>query len=280
MSFVCHSCAGELDEVRVECGGFCKAVFHPRCCGVAVGLLEEALKHRQLFWLCPSCSTLMKDMRLRNTARAAYETGQEHAFNSQSNTIQNLKAVMMDELKTEIRNNFAKLINSSSCTPKSTRRIVINPMVNKSRRLFSTASDKISKQPTLLGTGSTPSPSVEIAVVPPAQPKFWLYVSRIARDVSADQLSAYAKKRLGTDDIQVVRLVARNRDINTLTFISFKIGMNMDLKTKALLTSTWPRGVVFREFSDNRSGGNFWRPEPLTVADDPLSRSIEEVFME
>nr|XP_029728522.1 uncharacterized protein LOC115266430 [Aedes albopictus] len=279
MSLVCGSCAGDIDDVKVVCRGICKAVFHPGCCGISAEVFEEVMKNPQVFWYCPSCTSLMEDMRVRNIICAAYETGQSQALNSHSGIMQDLKSEIMVELKEEIRTSFARWINSSSFTPKSFKRVGINPRLTRSRRLFSAADDGVPKrpQPLLLGTGSTPSPSMDIITVPPAQPKFWLYLSRIARDVTADQICALAKKRLGSDDVQVTRLVAKGKDVNTLSFISFKIGMNMELKTKALSTSTWPRGVLYREFSDNRSGGNFWRPELVNIPDDPLIIPTDEV---
>nr|XP_019538835.1 uncharacterized protein LOC109409781 [Aedes albopictus]XP_029716916.1 uncharacterized protein LOC115260148 [Aedes albopictus] len=281
MSLVCGSCAGDIGDIQIECQGFCKATFHPSCCGVAADTFEEVMRLNQFLWFCPSCKSLMKDMRFRNTSLAAYEVGQEHALNSHSDIMKNLKTEIMNELKAEIRTNFAKLINSSSCTPKSSKRVGIDPRFTRSRRLFNTAAKPtMDKQPPLLlGTGSTPSPSIEIATVPPNQPKFWLYLSRIARDVSVEQVCALAKKRLGTEDVQVVRLVAKGRDIRTMSFISFKIGMNLELKSKALSTSTWPKGVLYREFTDNRSDENFWRPGAVAASDDPLSISPEAVVL-
>lgn len=281
MSPVCSSCAGDIGDMQVKCRGLCKTIFHPQCCGISADVFEEVMKNAQLFWYCPSCTTLMEDMRVRNTVRAAYETGQSQALNSHSDIMQDLKSEIMGELKDEIRTSFARLMNSSTFTPKSSKRVGINPRFTRSRRLFSAADDGIRKrqQPLLLGTGSTPSPSMDIITVPPAKPKFWLYLSRIARDVTADQVCALAKKRLGSDDVQVTRLVAKGRDINTLSFISFKVGMNVELKTKALSTSTWPKGVLYREFSDNRAGENFWRPELVNIPDDPLNLPIDEVVV-
>ena len=276
MSLVCHSCAGEIDDFKVECRGFCKAIFHLRCSGIHADALEEMMNNEQFHWLCPSCTALMKEVRFRNTVRAVYEIGPNQALNT--DMMQSLKSEIMVELKAEIRTNFAKLINSSSCTPKSSKRVGFDPQTTRGRRLFSTAKESIPKQqpPLLLGTGSTPSPSNVIATVPPVLPKFWLYLSRIAKDVSADQICAFAKKRLGADDIQVTRLVAKGRDISTLSFVSFKIGMSMDLKSKALSTSTWPKGILYREFN-NRSGEDFWRPIPVVTSDVPPNLPMEEV---
>lgn len=286
MSSVCHSCANEIVESHVMCQGFCSAVFHATCTGISADAFEEVMKNHQVFWLCRSCTSLMKDNRFRNSVRSAHEIGQELALNSHSDIMQSLKSEILTELKNEIKTNFATLINSSSLTPKSTRRGGFNPLITNRRRLFNVANDKNSvpnrNPPLLSGAGSTPSPSMEIATVPAAQPRFWLYLSRIARDVSVEQMDAYAKKRLGTDDIQVTRLVAKGRDISSMSFISFKIGMNTDMKSKALSTSTWPKGVVFREFSDNRSAENFWRPTIPPAGNDHLKTPTEtdEVSME
>lgn len=166
MSLVCYSCAIEIGDVQVECQGFCNAIFHPRCCGIRADVYEEVMRNHQVFWFCPSCTTLMKEVRFRNTARAAYEAGQSQAINSHSDTMQNLKSEIMEA---EIRTTFAKLINSSSCTPISSKRVGIDARFTRSRKLFSTVRDtKSNQQPPLLhGTGSTHSPSNEIATVPP-----------------------------------------------------------------------------------------------------------------
>lgn len=119
-------------------------------------------------------------------------------------------------------------------------------------------------------------------MVPSKQPKFYLYLSRIAPEVSVEQVTALVKKRLDADDILVTRLVAKGRDVSTLSFVSFKVGMNPEHKIKALSTSTWPKGIVFREFSGDSSSGNFWRPKPSSPINDPLRFpcAVEAIMIE
>lgn len=275
MSSICHSCASDITDAHVICQGFCNATFHPRCTGIAANGFDEVMKNHQMFWLCKSCSTLMRDIRFRSVARCAQEIGQEQALNSHSDILKDLKSEILAELKAVIQSNFTALINSSSHTPKSTLRANIEPRFTKARRLFSTTTAPTEQLlPLLHGTGSTLSPSVNVATVPPATPKFWLYISRIARDVSADQVAALAKNRLGTNDVKVVRLVAKGQDVNFLSFVSFKVGISANLKAKALASSTWPRGIVYREFRDNKSSDVAWRPQPAEL-NDPLHISSE-----
>lgn len=277
MSLICHSCAGDANETHVKCGGFCKAIFHPKCTGLSADALEMVKDINQVFWFCPSCTSLMKDMRFRNTVQAAQEAGHEQASNYHGDILAQLKSEILTELKSEIQTNFTKLMNSNLLTPKATNRVILEPRFTKKRRLFSMTNDSVpvTKPNLLLGTGSTLSPSSEIKTVPKPQPKFWLYLSRIAPDVSADQIGELTKKRLETNDVQVARLVPKGRDISSLSFVSFKIGINAELKSRALLSSTWPKGILYREFCDDNSRENFWRPKPPPATNDPLGIPAE-----
>lgn len=227
--------------------------------------------------MCKSCSALWRDIRFRNSTRSAHDIGHETALHLHNDVLQNLKSEILTELKSVIQTNFIALKNSNTLTPKTTRRTDIEPRLTRGRRLFSSSNQAPAqqKQPLLSGSGSTLSPSTNIKTVPIAAPKFWLYVSRIAPDVSTEQVANLAKKRLGTDDIKVIRLVAKGRDVNELSFVSFKIGTSIEMKQKALSTSTWPKGIIFREFRNETSTVTAWRPLPIPECIDPLNISSE-----
>lgn len=258
MSSVCHSCANELDQsVSIKCRGFCTAVFHPGCTGLSGDMLEEVIRNRQLFWLCKACSSLMHDIRFRKSVKMAHEVGSSKQLNEHSEILEALKTEVMAELKTEIRSNFAMLIGSNSLTPRtSTNRKGVGR-----RRLFG-----IRKQPAdpsknlLCGEGSGEIPG-GVTVVKRDDPKFWVYLSRISPDVTAEQVISMVKSRLATEDVVAFRLVPKDRDISTLSFVSFKVGMKQELRAKALTASTWPTGIYFREFEEKgRREQNFWKP--------------------
>lgn len=81
--------------------------------------------------------------------------------------------------------------------------------------------------------------------------KFWLYLSRIQPDVATEAVSAMVKANLETEDNPiVVKLVPKGKDISTLSFVSFKIGIDKGLKAKALDPASWPEGIMFREFEN------------------------------
>lgn len=259
MTTVCHACTADVTDMPVRCKGFCKAEFHLKCSKIPADIAEELIKNKQIFWMCQSCTKLMDDVRVRSSIRAAYETGQNKILSEHTEIVQNLKMEIMFELKNEIRSNFTALINSSSHTPKSGTHPAYAERFLGRRKLFQKQTAN-PQQELMCGTGNSLSPSTDNFTVPAPSQKFWIYLSRISRDVTADQVRELARQRLGTDDVEAVRLVANGRDISTLSFISFKIGINPELKAKALSTSTWPKGMLFREFRDNKAAANFWKP--------------------
>ena len=224
--------------------------------------------------MCTTCTNLMNDVRMRQVVCAAYESGQEKVLTAHNAIVDNLKQEILVELKNEIKTNFSVLINSSSMTPRTSKHTAPNVATSRRRRLFAKPSaNKQHTQALLPGTSESLSPSLGNFAAAPSQ-KFWLYLSRISRDVTTEQVRALASRRLGTDAIDVVRLVGKGRDINTLSFISFKIGFDASFKAQALSSSTWPKGIYYREFQDNRNSTNFWKPQLTTDHNSIAARNL------
>lgn len=263
MSVICHACTNDVQEERITCRGFCSAVFHLKCCHLPSEMLDEIDRNRQLFWMCKSCAAIMSDVRHKKNVKAAYDAGLEKQLSGHTELLGKLKLEILEELKIEIRSNFTKLTNTTSTTPVSSRRSGNRSRTIGSRRLFEKKDNNL--PPLMTATGDSPSPSLGRLTVPVSKDKFWLYLSRISRDVSAEQITELAKHRLSTEDVEVIRLVAKSKDIQTMSFVSFKVGVSTNLKAKALSSSTWPKGMLFREFVDNRKAENFWKPPGLPI---------------
>lgn len=280
----CHACAKDIEGESVTCQGFCSGTYHAECCSVNVDFLLQVINFRQTFWMCKSCTSMMNDIRLRRSVKSAYQAGQASMLGDHKELVKHLKSEIITEVKAELQLNFAKLVNSSSHTPKSSSMHSGRRTANAwRRRLFvnqpTRSTSTHSNQPPL-ATGNDASPSLGNLVAPRKAPKFWLYLSRAARNVTVEQVTTLATSRLGTSNVEVYCLVAKGRDISRLSFISFKIGMDQQLKEKALSLSTWPAGLVVREF-ENRSdtNENFWQPpteqsptpnvEQITIEEDP-----------
>lgn len=100
-----------------------------------------------------------------------------------------------------------------------------------------------------------------ITTVPERPPRTWVFISRIAPDTPIEAIREMACSNIGTDDILVYSLVRRDRDLSTLSYVSFKIGVPDSHRAIALAASTWPRGISFKEFIDlNPRSVNVWRP--------------------
>ena len=210
----------------------------------------------QLFWLCTSCSKLMNDIRCRRFVRSAYDVGIEHNVARHSEAIELLKAEILCELRTEIRSSFATLVNTCSSTPVLPRQVTSNVGTSRGRRLFNEKRPKpVNAAAAVPATGNSVSPST-IGVVADSrrEPKFWLYLSRLSRHTTVEQISALVKSRLGVEDVDVFRLVGKGQDVNRMAFISFKVGMKLELKDIALNPSIWPKGILLREFIDVERG--------------------------
>ena len=81
--------------------------------------------------------------------------------------------------------------------------------------------------------------------------KFWLYLSKLNPLVTDGDVQKIVSRCLNApESVEVIRLVPKGKNIDSLTFVSYKIGLDPDIKTKALDSSSWPTGLLFREFVD------------------------------
>ena len=84
------------------------------------------------------------------------------------------------------------------------------------RRLIDRSPPSSNVIPALLsGTAAPPTSSHPILTVPPAPPRFWLYLTRIAPSVSESEVETFVKEQLGTDDVIIIKLTPKDRDTDT-----------------------------------------------------------------
>lgn len=250
----CSKCSDAINGIEfVVCRGYCGASFHMNTCsGVTRALLSYFSSNKKnLFWMCDKCAELFENSHLRSISSTA---DQLSPLNSLTTAI--------TELRAEIKQIHSKSHPQSSPAvnwpPLSQRRAIKRPLeVNAIEKC-----NIGSKQP--LGD------VVSVPICKNEDQKFWLYLSRIRPDVTIEAVSAMAKANLNLDgDPSVVKLVPKDKNINTLSFVSFKVGLDPVLKSAALNPETWPEGILFREFEDNRSL-NFRVPQKLRKQSTPF----------
>lgn len=125
------------------------------------------------------------------------------------------------------------------------------------RRRFDTPkmTNKKPKVPTpKMGTGANVTRLVAVTKAEPkkidSKPKFEksVWVSRLARSVTEGDIRDHiATNTSATSNFTVRKLIKKDSDVSTLTYISFKIDFDI-LNDPAV----WPKGLLVREFFENK----------------------------
>lgn len=269
MHGVCEKCTAELSADYWTCGGFCSGTtgrFCFKCTGMSPEVQNAVNSNHLLHWMCNACTSIMTKARFTKaitSVAAAYE-----------GIIETLKTEIRDnillEIRSEIQTNLKQIPEIVANTPLRSVTARTQLIRNSAKRPRPTTNDRIDgivgpPRKLLCGTDGqgTESPSITAEADHSSGEAnlFWLYLSGISPKAPDDKVSDMIKARLSTEDVKITKLVPRGRDTANLTFVSFKVGMKPDLKQKAMLSSTWPMGVRFREFenySSSRMG--FWDP--------------------
>lgn len=107
--------------------------------------------------------------------------------------------------------------------------------------------------PIAKGSKSIDLSDLSVPSIIPAEPpiKFWLYLSRLNPLITENDVQKIVSRCLNiVDSVDVVRLVPKGKDVSNMTFVSFKIGLDISLKDLALDPASWPSELHFREFVD------------------------------
>lgn len=261
----CAKCCEAIAGIEfVSCRGYCGCMFHMTCANVSRALLGYFSPHRKnLFWMCDKCAELFGNSHLRAITKVADE---KSPLVSLTEAISNLHT----EIK-QLSQKPVPCIQSPS--------IKNWPQIGPIRAAKRLRGPDLAHKVTECQSGSKQLDSSVKSVPVCAKPvnKFWLYLSRIRPDVTNEEVLAMVRANLDTtQDPEVVKLVAKGTDTSSMTFVSFKVGLDPSLKTNALNPSTWPEGIMFREFEDN-SAQNFRKPSAVYLT--PTSRTPPSVSM-
>lgn len=169
----------------------------------------------------------------------------------------------LHELRQEIKQNSTKInsIIQNNSTPdthahNSYTQVATSQFTRKRRRLQE--EDYNNDAPAVNKVEGTKEIDTDV-VVPLAsaqrEKKFYLYLSGFAPQATVTEITDLVKKNLNTTDetVDVSKLVPKGKNLCELTFVSFKVGISMHLKDMALQSSSWQKGIVFREFDSGQS---------------------------
>lgn len=247
----CKKCNKYVNDTeRICCRGFYGSTFHVFCVNVDLPVLDILGENsRNIFWMCNECADLFsnehfKNIMLRNECTAS----------APSDTMQALKADIeklscaINTLSSKVDNKLQTVLpvpsipwgnrnNLMPNTPKRRREDSVNP-VEPTRNLSSTRGTKLT-----IGTVKT---------VPLNNNLFWINLSAFHPNTSEDEITALVQDCLSLNPEtkpKVIKLVPRGKDLTTLRYVSFKVGVSRDSKTVALSSDSWPENVLFREMT-------------------------------
>lgn len=128
----------------------------------------------------------------------------------------------------------------------------------KSSKPSRSAGDK-NKTPSLSGTsakviGKPLSPIKTRPKIVRKIPEKTIWLGRLYRETTEGEILAYIKDELGianTDQLQVRKLVKKDRDISEYTFISFKIACSAEMFNELLDVNKWPTNCHIRKLSSD-----------------------------
>ncbi|KXJ70093.1 hypothetical protein RP20_CCG024858 [Aedes albopictus] len=248
----------------VTCRGYCHCTFHMQCSGVSRALMNYFTSHRKnVYWMCDKCGDLFENSHLRSITKVADENS---PFASLTEAISNLQK--------EIKQL------SKPAPPTLSPAVRLWPQIESARAPKRLRGPDLTHMATECRSGSKQVGQNVVSVPITAKPenKFWLYLSRIRPDVTNEQISEMVKANLELDEApNVVKLVAKDADVSRMNFISFKVGLDPVLKTRALDPSTWPEGLMFREFEEY-SAQKFRKPSVVNLT--PTSAKTPEMSMQ
>lgn len=249
MESICFACTRTvLKEDEIVCKGFCKSPFHLECVHQSAEMRNDIAACSQLYWMCKACSKMMANAHFRN-AIISTNTVMEMMAQQYSETL--------EELRKEIAHNTTQINTILQRTPLQTTphiaRSQITAPSRKRPRLLIDAPPQ--DNPASVGTREAdPDEAIPLAAAQKEE-KFWLYLSGFDPQATVQQIEKLVRNNLNIDKaVEVVKLVPKGRSLDELTFVSFKVGLELQHRDVALSRSSWQKGIIFRQFDFSHSG--------------------------
>ena len=253
----CSKSVKSLDFIKCH---FCEHTAHTKCIGWTRANLDFVNNQSpNLSWFCNDCVSALDQLKARNSSLTTVNL---------VSTVSDCVNDCLKEFKLELdKTNCALQALSDQFNTSSAAKPASNRLTGKRPRDTGYKTTP-SGRPTsaLLGGTRKVSDAVKVVdTVPKPVDKFWLYLSRIAPHVTEEDVAAMVQECVTGSEPVVKKLVKKDADLSSFAFVSFKVGVDRELKDNALDPSIWPNGIFFREFDDRRKKEDFWKPKAPKV---------------
>lgn len=273
---MCKECELDVNDIEPVRCGFCDAVYHisQQCCGFNYRTTRDILSQGKVMFICSDCRSelngrsvkcyLEDKMKTQTTSPTSVA-----ASDNLSSQLQLLTGVV-DKLSKKV-DDLASASGGTKTNQLSTPSFRTWPKPGAKRpRVEQYDSPAVAND---RGTRTIDLSDLSIASImsTPSPPKFWLYLSGFQPLISPEDVQKIVARCLDlSTPCDVIRLVPKGKDISSMSFVSFTIGLDPLLQNRALQASTWLEGLVFREFVDQSK--NFRRPsvKPVDITQTPV----------
>lgn len=242
----CRLPIGGLVE-RIRCDGCCQKEFHMTCTTLNTFDVRRCNEQRNVLWMCDDC--LRSYRKQRTDSRSEKETKAEDEHHNIEVTVGQLQSEVA-KIKESIEGLQTSLNCSRDNRPINTLPSSSTPLRNAfpDRNATTCDSDRSLMMGSRLDNSSMDSPR-----------KYWIFFTRVAKHVSTDAIRGMVCRSLQLKhEPDVIKLLPRWGNIENLRYVSFKVGVDWCYKEKATEESTWPAGLLFREFV--RYESSYWEP--------------------
>ncbi|XP_053698921.1 uncharacterized protein LOC128745881 [Sabethes cyaneus] len=244
MASTCRTCSSAVNGIdRVICRGNCRSMFHRTCIpGLQRSTLDAISTYGDnLFWLCDECASSFNKWLQQPDPVATVAPVDDSS--KLCDAVDKLNTAVAD-LSYRIEKHFPCGSSVPALKIFNSRRQPGELPTPKRSRV-----DSAKDYASAVAVCGTRSIQRTIKTVADERQQFWLYLSRLDPSHTVDDIVAMTQECLDiTDTPKTIMLVKKNVDLSSLNFVSFRVEVPKELKDTALMASTWPTGVLVREF--------------------------------
>lgn len=248
---MCCECNAKVSENFFTCAGECNKLIHFGCAGIKKPVFDAISIIPNFSWRCGVCVDVYKILKETN----------DHMSNSIDAISASLS--LLNKTSAAINNNVESLLKPTPSQQSSSVKLkkkttqtdmeFATPILTRSKRNennnITTAStaksldnNMDSPKKFFIGSGDLNS------TLRTVEPLRWIFISRLCKDVTDDDLIVYIKNKFAVDK-PVLYCFRRNDDRD---YVSFKIGIPVSKFDQMLDSSAWPPGVLIKEFLNSR----------------------------
>lgn len=244
----CFKCLAIIEKDSVQCI-FCTKYFHGfDCVGLTTNQLKAIKDVKGIMWCCDSCQdttttsehldfhklVLNKLDAISKSERPPKDLDDE--LNERFDTL--VKKI------TNIERKFDEAFNEPKLKRKATGQRPLTPTIPGLAISWPKPSSVEASSKVVRGTANE---SV-VAPVEVIEELTYFHVSKFNPEADESVMKDWFIKILNSTELECVKLTPKNIPKETITFVSFKIGLKKSLTETVMDSATWPMNVMVKPF--------------------------------